>query len=78
MSKHRLAHLLGLNYGRVTSFVLDGYIWVGFRCSTCDEINGAHKVCHAVSNAVFDRSDTEHTVGLHPNNDYSTDRLPFI
>lgn len=41
---HRLAHLFGLNKGRVASFWLDDELWIGHRCDGCDEINGAHRV----------------------------------
>jgi hypothetical protein len=41
--RHRLAHRLGSNFGRVVSATDDrGQVWRGFECALCGEINGAH------------------------------------
>lgn len=41
---HKLAHLFGLNYGKVVTKVdSDGWLWVGFQCSTCSEIQDKYK-----------------------------------
>lgn len=39
---HRFAHLAGWNFGEVVTEWHEGQIWVGFRCSTCGEVSGAH------------------------------------
>ena len=38
---HWLAHLFGFNHGNVESFWVGDDLWIGFRCSGCNEINGA-------------------------------------
>jgi hypothetical protein len=38
--RHRLAHLLGLNYGMPITFWHDGIFMVGFRCAGCGELLG--------------------------------------
>ena len=40
---HWLSHRLGLNFGRVVTFKLDGVGFISFQCSTCGEINSAQK-----------------------------------
>lgn len=46
--KHRIAHLLGWNLGRVKSFYIEDKLWVGFRCNTCGSID------HALPNPLLD------------------------
>ena len=41
---HRLAHLFGLNRGRVVSFWLEDGLWIGHRCAGCNQINGATRI----------------------------------
>lgn len=39
--RHRIAHLIGWNYGYVTSWRMDtGEPYIGFRCATCGRVNG--------------------------------------
>lgn len=42
---HRLKHLLRMNTGRVVSWwgSDDDYLYIGFQCSECGEINGGHR-----------------------------------
>lgn len=38
---HKLAHLFGVYHGTVESFWINDVLWVGFKCSTCNEISSA-------------------------------------
>lgn len=41
---HRLAHWLGLNFGRVeTWFSSDGRLMVAFRCAACGSLSHVHE-----------------------------------
>lgn len=40
---HGIAHIFGLNYGRVYSWLDEGKIMVGFRCDDCDRIDSVHE-----------------------------------
>lgn len=46
--RHRIAHLLGWNYGRVESWRMDnGEAYIGFRCTTCGDVSGSRsRFCH--------------------------------
>jgi hypothetical protein len=40
--RHRLAHRLGSNFGRIVNATDDrGQVWIGFECALCGEVNGA-------------------------------------
>lgn len=42
--RHRVAHWLGWNEGRVESWWEDGtHLKVGFRCRTCGQFSGVHE-----------------------------------
>lgn len=38
---HKIAHLLGWNYGVVESFYIGDVLWTGFKCTVCGQINSA-------------------------------------
>ena len=55
---HSLAHLLGWNYGAVVSKYDDnGFLWVGFECSTCGKIQGRYKTNTRAFNAASGRGE---------------------
>jgi hypothetical protein len=41
---HKLAHLLGWNYGVCESHWRGDELWMGFRCSVCNSLEGVHRV----------------------------------
>lgn len=41
--KHWLAHLFGLNRGRVNTWYDGNQLWVGFRCTGCGELSSRVK-----------------------------------
>jgi hypothetical protein len=41
--RHRLAHALGWNLGRVVSATDSrGQVWIGFECTACGQVDGTH------------------------------------
>lgn len=38
---HKVSHFFGWNGGTIESFTIEHEVWVGFKCSTCHEINHA-------------------------------------
>lgn len=40
---HRVAHWLGLNYGRVETWHDEDRLLVGFRCTSCGRIEDVHE-----------------------------------
>jgi hypothetical protein len=40
---HWLAHILGLNHGKVYTWWDDKDLMIGFKCSKCGDISGVHK-----------------------------------
>lgn len=38
---HRIIHSFGCYYGTIESFYIGDTLWIGFKCSTCHEINHA-------------------------------------
>ena len=41
--RHRIAHLFGWNLGRVETWWDGDVLMVGFKCSDCGKIEGAHE-----------------------------------
>lgn len=48
---HRMAHKLGWYYGVVVSFHVKDDLYIGFKCSTCGEINLANESLGEIYNA---------------------------
>jgi hypothetical protein len=40
--RHWAAHKLHWQLGTVVSATVNGRIWIGFQCSTCGAVTGAH------------------------------------
>lgn len=41
---HRMEHYFGWSAGHVvTKWHTDGHLWVGFQCSNCGRVSGAHR-----------------------------------
>ena len=40
---HRIQHWLGWNFGEIVSAWAGDTLWVGFRCTVCRRVDGAHR-----------------------------------
>jgi hypothetical protein len=58
---HRLAHALGWNLGRVVSATDSrGQVWVGFECTACGQVDGAHVAQGLRGLPLYDRGKKRH------------------
>lgn len=43
---HALVHRFGSYHGEVWSTTKDGKTWIGYKCSTCGEVNMLHETIY--------------------------------